>query len=185
MGLLRAASFGFLVLIGFRAYALSDAPYKLPATEGIKGSYGYYIPTTFKLNETLIEYSTTDPNRWQDVIFEKWSTISIKINKPVKLDLSNGDGIAANDVERNYELAGSGGRHYFDYKKDPSQNVIYLQNKNANHRTETWRFHYSLPTDSTIILQGTNEKNDNLYVELLRIEKRYFMYEGRRGRLKL
>ena len=36
-----------------------------------------------------------------------------------------------------------------------------------------------------MVLEGTNERNDKLYVELLRIDKKYFMYEGRRGRIKL
>ena len=182
---LRTLSFIFLVLIGFRAYALFDAPYKVPQSSGIKGSYGYYIPTQFKLNDNIIPYSTTDPNRWQDVIFEKWSTISIKINRPILMDISDGDGVEANDLDRNYEIAGAGGRHYFNYTKDPSQDIIYLQNKNVNHRSEKWNLHYSFPSDSTMILEGTNEKSDRLYVELLRIEKKYFMYEGRRGRIKI
>ena len=182
---LRAFSLVFLALIGFRGYALVDAPYKVPQGDGIEGSYGYYIPTEFKLNNNVIPYSTTDPNRWQDVIFEKWSTISIKINRPILLDVSNGDGVEASDLDRNYEIAGAGGRHYFSYTKDPSKDIIYLQNKNSNHRTEKWNLRYSFPSDSTMVLEGANERNDKLYVELLRIDKKYFMYEGRRGRIKL
>jgi hypothetical protein len=182
---LRGFSLVFLVLIGFIGAALVDAPYKVPQADGIKGSFGYYIPTTFKLNNEIIPYSTTDPNRWQDVIFEKWSTISIKINRPILMDISNGDGVKTNDLDRDYEIAGAGGRHYFSYKKDPSKDIIYLQNKNINHRTEKLNLRYSFPSDSTMVLEGTNEKNENLYVELLRIDKKYFMYEGRRGRIKL
>jgi len=101
------------------------------------------------------------------------------------LDISNGDAVETDDLDRNYEIAGAGGRHYFSYTKDPSKDIIYLQNKNINHRTEKWNLNYSFPSDSTMVLEGKNERNDKLYVELLRIDKKYFMYEGRRGRIKL
>jgi hypothetical protein len=183
--LLRATSLLIVLLAGVRAYALFDHPYKLPQQPGINGSYGYYVATQFKLNNEVIPYSTTDPNRWQDVIFEKWSTISIKINKPILVDVTDGDAINENDLERNYEIAGAGGRHYFHYTKDPSANIISLQNKNINHRKERWTLSYLFPSDSTMLLKGSNEKNDSVHVELLRVHKKYFMYEGRRNRVKL
>ena len=182
---LRVAALLLILLTGARAYALFDNPYKVPQQAGIKGSYGYYIATEFKLNNESIPYSLTDPNRWQDVIFEEWSTVSIRINRPIIADLSDGDAVSSNDLDRNYETAGSLGRHYFHYTKDTSGNAIHLQNKNINHRSEKLTLEYSFPTDSTMVLKGTNEKNDSVYAELLRVQKKYFMYEGRRSRIKL
>jgi hypothetical protein len=182
---LRSATLLLVVLLAVQSYALLNKPYKVSQTAGIEGSYGYYIPTTFKLNGEILPYSTTDPNRWQDVIFEKWATISIRVNRPVVVDVTDGDAVNENDIDRNYEVAGAGGRHYFDYKKDPDQNIIRLQNKNAHHKAELMNLSFSFPSDSTMVLQGTNEKNDSIYVELLRIKKKYFMYEGRRSRIKI
>ena len=182
---LRGAALLFILLTGARAYALVDNPYKVPQQAGIKGSYGYYIAIDFRLNGKTIPYSLTDENRWQDVIFEQWSTISIRINRPIVADLSDGDDVSSSDLDRNYEIAGSGGRHYFHYTKDPSGNTIHLQNKNANHRSEKFNLNFSFTSDSTMVLEGTNEKNDTIYAELLRVQKKYFMYEGRRNRIKI
>lgn len=182
---LRISAFLFVLLTGARAYALVDKPFKVPQQRGIAGAFGYYIPTVFKINNEEIPYSLTDPNRWQDVIFEEWSTISIRINRPVVADITDGDVVTSNDLERNYETAGSLGRHYFHYTKDSSSNVIHLQNKNVNHRKEVLDLRYSFPTDSTMVLEGTNWKNEKVYAELLRVQKKYFMYEGRRSRIKL
>lgn len=182
---LRISALLFVLLTGARAYALVDKPFKFPQQPGIAGAFGYYIPTVFKVNDEEIPYSLTDPIRWQDVIFEEWSTISIRINRPVVADISDGDVVTSNDLERNYETAGSLGRHYFHYTKDSAGNNIHLQNKNVNHRNETWDLRYSFPTDSTMVLEGTNWKNEKLYTELLRVQKKYFMYEGRRSRIKL
>lgn len=182
---LRVAAVAFVALIAFRGVALAGAPYKIPASPGLKGTYGYYLPTVFKINNETIPYSLTDSVRWQDVIFEKWSTITIRDNRPIVADITDGDGIASQDIDRNYETAGSVGRHYFHYVIDSVNHTIRLQNKNVNHRSEILNLHYSFPTDSTIILKGTNEKNDSIYTELLRVKKKYFMYEGRRNRIKL
>jgi hypothetical protein len=111
--------------------------------------------------------------------------MTIKVNRPILADISDGDLVPTNDIDRNYETAGSGGRHYFHYELDAAAQVIHLQNKNTNHREERWDLQYSFPTDSTIVLRGVNEQNDSLYTELLRIDRKYFMYEGRRSSIKL
>jgi hypothetical protein len=182
---LRGTALIFLLLTGARAYALTDQPFKIPQQAGIDGAYGYYIPTEFKLDDVSIPYSTTDPNRWQDVVFETWSTVSIRINRPLVADITDGDNITTNDIDRNYETAGAGGRHYFHYTKEYEEPQVHLQNKNINHRNEKFDLKYSFPSDSTMVLEGVNEKNQKLYVELLRVQKKYFMYEGRRNRIKL
>jgi len=182
---LRVGTLLFILLIGIKGFLLIGKPFKVPQQAGIPGAYGYYIPTKFVLDGKEIPYSDTDPDRWQDVIFETWSTVSFRINRPIIADISDGDGISTNDLERNYEVAGSNGRHYFHYDIDQAGNQIHLRNKNINHRQEKWDLSYSFPTDSTMVLKGVNEKQQSVYAELLRINKKYFMYEGRRNRIKL
>jgi hypothetical protein len=182
----KAAFVAFALFFGFKTYAdYSRGNYLIPQTPGLSGAYGYYNVKEFRLNNQLVPYSTTDHNRWQDVIFEKWATVSLKINRPVKIDLSNGNELHENDIDRNYELAGLAGRHYFYYTTDTVKQVLSLQNKNKNHRNEKLVLHYQRPDDNTIILSGINENSDSVYVVLDKIDKKYMMYEGRRKPVKL
>ena len=106
-------------------------PYKQPAAKGIAKLRGYYQVKEFKLNNVTIPYSPQDSLRWQDVTFEKWTTLSFKQNKPVVLDLSNGGGSPMRDINRTFELAGvAGGRRVFYYEADTVNQVLYLQDKN-------------------------------------------------------
>ncbi len=178
-----------VVFIGILTVSVSsnyrNHPYKLPQTPGLKDSYGYYNVREFKLNNEVIPYSVTDLNRWQNVVFEKWATISIKTAKPIIIDNSTGDDYQEKDIDRNYESAGVGGRRYFAYETDPDNQVISLTNKNPNHRTETFTLKYDFLNDSTIVLQGVNEQKDSVYVVLDKIERKYMLYEGRRKPVKL
>lgn len=176
----------FVVSLAFTTYAnYTEAPYKYPKTPGLKGTYGFYNVKEFRLNGQVIPYTTTDSNRWQNVIFEKWATISIKIAKPIKLDNSTGDGYYENDIDRNFESAGVGGRRYYAYKADTVAKTINLQNKNKNHFGETYSLSYTQLNDSTIVVKGVNEKKDSVYAELNRITKKYLLFEGRRKPIKL
>lgn len=182
----RSAFLFFVVLFGYKTYAnfISD-PYKVPKTPGLKNAYGYYDVAEFVLNKDTIPYSKTDPNRWQDVVFEKWSTLTIKQNRPVKVDLSSGEIAPEKDIDRNYELAGFAGRHYFYYDADTVNHTLALQNKNINHRSEKLSLRYTRPNDSTIVLDGTNEKNKTIHVLLRQNKKKFLMFEGRRKPVKL
>ncbi|RVU01045.1 DoxX family protein [Mucilaginibacter limnophilus] len=183
---LRVIFVAFVVLLGFTTYAnYVNGPYKLPQTPGIKGSYGYYNVKEFRFNGQTIPYSTTDSNRWQNVVFEKWATISIKIAKPIKPDNDTGEGYYENDIDRNFESAGVGGRKYYAYTPDSLSRTIVLKNKNKNYKEEGFKLTYSQPNDSTIILKGVNEKKDSVYAELNRINRKYLLFEGRRKPIKL
>lgn len=183
---LKVAAFAFVILFGYQSYAgYKGQNYLIPKTPGLAGSYGFYNVREFKLNNQVIPYSLTDKNRWQNVIFEKWSTLSVKIARPIKLDMTTGEGVHENDLDRNYELAGVGGRHYFYYQADTIAHTLSLQNKNLNHRTEKLLLTYSFPTDSTILLAGINENRDSVHVVLDKVSKKYMMLEGRRKPVKL
>jgi hypothetical protein len=183
---LRYTFLFFALLFGYKSFdSYAHDPYKVPKTPGLADAYGYYNVKQFVLNMDTIAYSKTNPARWQDVIFEKWSTLTIKSNKPVKIDFSSGEVAAEKDIDRNYELAGYAGRHYFYYDADTINHVLSLQNKNINHRNEKMVLHYERPNDSTIVLNGINENSDSVHVVLSRINKKYMMFEGRRKPVKI
>lgn len=183
---LRAGFVLFIILLGFTTYAnYTSEPYKLPRTPGIKNSYGFYDVKEFKINGQTIPYSVTDSNRWQNVVFEKWATISIKVAKPIKPDITTGEGYFAKDIDRNYESAGVAGRRYYAYNADTSAKTLTLKNKNKYYPGETYKLSYSWVNDSTIILKGVNERNDSVYAELNRVTQQHLLPVGRRKPLKL
>ncbi|MDB5013329.1 MAG: hypothetical protein JWQ25_1531 [Daejeonella sp.] len=71
------------------------------------------------------------------------------------------------DLGINWELSGLGGeRHYYYYKADTVNKILYLQNKNREERDQKQVLHYSRPSKFRIILEGKNEFNDSIYVVL-------------------
>ncbi len=115
----------YLQLINF----LYD-PYKQPSTAGIKKLRGTYNVSEFRINNQIIPFSPEDSVRWQDVTFEKWTTLTYKVNRPLPLDLSNGGGDPMRDINRTFEISGvGGGRRIFHYQADTVNQVLYLQDK--------------------------------------------------------
>jgi hypothetical protein len=176
----------FVVWLGVATYHnYTTAPYKYPAAKGLPGAYGFYNVRVFKWNNQEVPYSATDLNRWQNVVFEKWATLSIKTAKPIIIDNGLGDEFTNNDHERNFESAGVGGRRYFSYNLDTANHQLSLANKNKNHREETFQLTYQLLGSDTVIVKGVNEHNDSIYAELNRINRKYLLFEGRRKPVKL
>lgn len=183
---LKAAFSFFVIVLSATTYAnYASAPYKYPEAPGVSGAYGLYNVREFKFNNKVIPYSVTDTNRWQNVIFEKWATLSIKTARPVQIDNSYADGFSENDSARNFESAGVGGRRYFSYTFDSTSKVLQARNKNIHHAGERFSLTYAFPNDSTIVLSGTNENNDSVYAVLDKINKKFMLQEGRRKRVKL
>ncbi len=115
----------YLQLINF----LYD-PYKQPAVAGLKTLRGNYAVTEFRLNNRVIPYSPQDTIAWQEVEFEKWSSLTFTVNKPFPLDLSNGGGDPQRDVNRTFEITGvAGGRRVYHYYADTTDKVLYLEDK--------------------------------------------------------
>lgn len=107
-------------------------PYKQPSVKGVPALRGSYNVTEFRLNNKLIPYSPLDSERWKEVTFEKWSTLTFKVNKPVQLDLSNGGGDPMRDINRTFEVSNvAGGQRVFYYDADTVNQVLYLQDKNV------------------------------------------------------
>jgi hypothetical protein len=135
-------------------------PYKQPSTAGIKELRGNYHVAEFRINNQLIPYSPQDTVRWQWATFEKWTSLTFKVNKPTPLDLSNGGGSAMRDINRTFELTGTGGgQRVFHYYADPVEQVLYLQDKyKAPSRRELGA------RDATNLSESTAKK-DNIVTE--------------------
>ncbi len=115
----------YLQLINFRY-----DPYKQPSVAGVRQLRGNYAVTEFRINHRLVPYSPLDSIRWQEVTFEKWSSLTYTVNRPTALDLSNGGGDPQRDVNRTFEVSGvGGGRRVFHYYADTVNKVLYLEDK--------------------------------------------------------
>jgi len=126
----------FLIFFGVLTYTeivnFKYDPYKQPATAGLKALRGNYAVTEFRINDQVIPYSPLDTVRWKEATFEKWTTLTFRVNKPVLIDPSNGGGSPMRDVQRTFEISGTaGGQHAFHYYADTVEHVLYLQDKNA------------------------------------------------------
>lgn len=123
--------FVFLILLFYLQLVnfLYD-PYKQPSVAGVRQLRGNYTVEEFRINNRLIPYSPLDSTRWQEVTFEKWSSLTYTVNRPVPLDLSNGGGDPQRDVNRTFEVSGvGGGRRVFHYYADTISKVLYLEDK--------------------------------------------------------
>lgn len=137
----------FLILLPYLQYLnfIYD-PYNQPSAPGVKSLRGYYNVTEFSLNNQPIPFSPLDSVRWQNVYFEKWSTLSFKINRPIPDDISNrmkepeikrfvdnngfgfNSGAPQRDIDRTYEIFSANQRSFY-YRADTANQVLYLQDK--------------------------------------------------------
>ena len=105
-------------------------PYKQPSTAGVAELRGNYNVIEFRLNGELLPESRSDSIRWQSATFEKWSTLTFRVNRPLRLDLSNGGGDPKRDVNRTFEISGvGGGQRAFHYYVDKKAQMLYLEDK--------------------------------------------------------
>ncbi|WP_229310990.1 hypothetical protein [Larkinella soli] len=153
IGLKTATIAIFLVWFTWLEYInFNFDPYKQPAMKGVTALRGLYNVTEFRLNNKVIPYSPTDTVRWQSATFEKWSSLTFKVNKPTRLDLSNGGGAPMRDLNRTFEVSGvAGGRRVFYYDADTVDQVLYLQDKIRKNNRAT--------VDGKEIAAGNARKN--------------------------
>lgn len=181
----------FLIGYGFATWAgYRQGPYLFPRTAGLAGTAGLYNVRQFTINGDTISYSLTPSDRWRDVVFEPWSTISISTGKPSAIDRQSTEGpVTATSIDRTYEEQGTNGRFYFDYRADTLRHLITLRNKNPHFRNDSLVFSYVLDHTGSIVLRGLDQQGDSLDVVLDRIDKKYLLREaarkGRRGPLTL
>ncbi len=180
----------FVVLYGFSTYnAYQKGGYQFPEKAGFQGFEGFYNVTEFRWNGQTLPYSKTDSSRWQNVVFEKWNTISIQSTRPVFTESLPTEEIFPENEDRIYELAGSQGRHYYSYDTDSLGHSLVLQNRNSNYRNDQLRLSVHKEPDGSVILKGITSGQDSVYAVLNKTDKKYLIWEaqkaGRRGGLKL
>lgn len=163
-----------LLFVVFRGYSVasnyfSGKSFKLPLDKALPALEGLYDVSSFTLNNDTIPYNPLDSNRWQNVIFEKWSTISIKKRGPILLQASN--------KVRKTEIHSNVGRHYYAYEADTLQHVLHLVNRADTSDKYTLKYEYD--PAGIIKLKGVGAKNEDLNIELHRIDKQYPLVEGR------
>ena len=178
LALKTAFIFFFVILYGFKTR--SGETYQFPLTKGLPEAAGVYNVSQFIVGKDTIAYSKTDSTRWQDVVFEKWATLSIRSNRPVVLDSNNVERPELTGDERTYELEGSAGRQYYRYTVDSADHLLTLQNKNPHYSDEKWVLHYDRPGGSRIILSGVTTGKDSVYAVLDRVDKKYLLEEARK-----
>ena len=174
---LKSAFILFFVLIyGSKTYAgYHKNPYQYPTKPGLAGTAGLYNVEQFVINGDTLAYSPLDPVRWKDVVFEKWPTISIRSSRPLVIDSANVEHITFDDAKRDFEFAGSGGRHYYGYEFDETAKTLKLTNKvNA---ADQLLLHYTRPDSTTITLAGVSNGRDSLQVVLKKTDKKYLFEE--------
>ncbi len=89
------------------------------------------------------------------------------VKKPKKLHDFYDDLATKRDIGTNWEMSGLGSdRKWYFYQADTVRQILYLQNKNKYERSLKQVLHYSRPSASRIILWGTNELKDSIYVVL-------------------
>lgn len=171
----------FIVPYFFKVQAgTSLNQHNVPSEKGLDNVEGFYDVELFVVNGDTLPYSKTDDIRWQDVVFEKWNTFSVRSRKLVNLYLLGEEHAVKNDAEKLYELEGVAGRHFYRYSFDESSKTISTQNKNPHHTDDRYQFTFSRPDSETITLNGKDAGNNTYTIILKRINKKYLLLEGRR-----
>jgi hypothetical protein len=180
----------FVFFYGYKTYAsYTHGPYQFPASTGLPGVAGIYTVAEFKVNNRVLSYSPSDPERWNDVVFETWATLSVRSHVSVETLTATTEEIFQNDEDRVYEFSGMAGRHYYTYTIDSVKQTLTLKNRNPRHAGDQYQLQYERPDQDKIIFKGVNSKSDSLYIVLNRLDKKYLLEEaarqGRRRGLKL
>lgn len=170
-----------LILTVDAAGARSRGGWQFPETPGLANAAGVYNVKEFVFNGRTLPYSLTDPVRWQNVVFERWNTLSIRIARPVPIRLSTPSIVYEAADSADYELAGNGGRHFYSYTIG-AEGTLDVRGK--SNRSERLVFEYSRRGDE-LLLVGADESGNALRVVLQNVNKQYLLEKGRRNPVTL
>jgi hypothetical protein len=176
----------FVVVLGITArYDYKHSSFVYPSTPGLAGTEGLYNVEEFRVNQKSIPPSVTDQVRWKDVVFEKWNTLSVRLNNKQTVRRAGTTELFTDDSQKNYEFTETSGRVFYSYTADTVAHVINV----ADHSSASTAFNYSRPDENTILLSGTTSDGQPLEILLRKIDKKYLLKEaakgGRRRGLKL
>lgn len=165
-----------------------------PIQAGLSDAAGFYAVREFRLNGQTRPPSPTDSLRWQNVVVERWNTLSIRRPVPAPLLRANREQIICPDTARHFEWAGQIGRHYYRYAPasgQPADNLAdhTLLLRNPQRPSDTYQLRYDRPDSTTLVLRGINARRDSVYAVLERVNRKYLLAEaakvGRRKGLTL
>ncbi len=171
-------SFGLftVVFVGLLVTTYTGSNWPYPDKPGLTNAAGYYNVRFFKINDTILPYSETDPVRWQDVVFEKWNVLSVRTSKPYPPVTAAPQIIATANTHLDYGSIGNGGRNFYRYELSGDHLDLYSQYDS----TDKLRFVVQRPDAATIILNGRSIAGDSLSITLDKINKEYLLHKGRR-----
>lgn len=119
LGLKSVVVLVFVIFYGISVYRSAvKGNYHFSAQPGVTGLQGLYTVNSFTEDGRVLPASLIDSIRWQDVVFEKWSTLSIKVNSLYTAVNHNTEGVPAQDGGDNFESTATTGRNYYSYKAD-------------------------------------------------------------------
>jgi len=178
----------FVVFYGAKAYAVyQQGGYQYPLTVGPLKE-GLYHVSSFIYKGEQIAFDKNNRLRWQDVVIEKWPTLSIKTGKQIPPVSTNVEIIHSNDKEKDYEYTGTTARQYYHYHLDTATHKLVLKSLNDKQEADL-SLDFNQTNNSTITLSGVNNVGDSLHVVLQQLDKKYLLEEakkvGRRSRLVL
>nr|WP_068890949.1 hypothetical protein [Pedobacter panaciterrae] len=205
-GLKYAFIFSFVFVYGYNRYDAhyNKGRLKEPVVPGLSHAEGYYSVSKFALNGDTLAYSPLDSVRWNDAALERYSTLVYKVNSAINIDLGNGVPVTG-DLFKTYEFTGrAGGKTYLYYEIDSLANTLYLVNKNQKfskkirdkldkdneinlkklYRTAIrdsigiMKWDYKRPAQDRIVLSGTDNEKNNIYVVLDKLKKTYPIGNG-------
>ncbi|MCX2477818.1 DoxX family protein [Pedobacter sp. MC2016-15] len=191
----------FVVIYGFSAHgAAVKGGYHFTHDKGIKGLKGLYTVISFKLNGEDRPYSLTDSLRWQDVVFEKWATFSVKVNHSDVVSNDNIESVPVGLERSSFESTGTRGRVYFNFKADTVQQTLSLINTSVHEKTTAdaaldktsalsrnanqaadGLLKYQLAADSTVLISGI-VNGEQVEAVLQKNPKKYLLKAAEKGR---
>lgn len=158
--------------------------YKIPNTPGLANAKGYYNVTEFRLNNDIIPYSPFDEKRWQDVTFEKWSSLSFKVNdRPQDIEMfAAGSYPKRGEVYDNqwkFHWVGDIRRYRSTKEKyDPGKRDINIGWEASGMAGRVWYYYKADTVNQVLYLQNKNKAD--------RIQKQVLHYvEPSKGRIIL
>lgn len=140
--------------------------FKLPDTPFLTGVSGFYNVEEFTLNGEVLPYSPVDSNRWRDVVFENWGTLSINIPRSIAINNEN--------RYRTTEFFSNAGREFYQYQVDSTTKTLILER--MGRPTQKFVLGYEIHGNE-LLLSGVNDQQDSIHLTLTKIPRKYALKE--------